>query len=349
MLKRDTQPRSPKKTEADASDELAKMFDDGTPLPSARPTTGTGGTSSTGSTPGTGTPVAPVRDYMKVANSLHREAAPSGVFKGKGKLIYDYLYSRTRGAIVPTRTVQATWGEIMKAASIGSDKTLREHLKALRSAGLITWEWSEGSQGGSVYTVYLPEEATGTTGTPGTASTSGTSGQVLPPVLPVDSTPGTGSLNSSYQRTSDDAKTSFKTNTEKLDDDAAAAFTGVIESLTGVVRDLTGKAPSASDEHRWREVADILSTELRIAAGRTTVSSVPAFLAEHLRRRLFKKDKRQLEQESSAQGDSANVAAMTGDISNCPSCFGTGYHYPEGFERGVARCEHKNLSKTSGK
>src|SRR5215208_1608238 len=168
LLKQDTRPRLPKKTEADASDDLAKMFDDGTPLPSTKPTTGTGGIAGTPGTPGTGStlPVAPVRDFMKVANSIHREAAPAGVFKGKGKLIYDYLYSRTRGAIVPTRSVQVSWREIMKAASIGSDKTLREQLKFLRTAGLVTWEWSEGSQGGSVYTVFLPEETTGTPGTP---------------------------------------------------------------------------------------------------------------------------------------------------------------------------------------
>ena len=172
MLKQDTRPRLPKKTEADASDDLAKMFDDGTPLPSTKPTPGT---SSTRGTTGTGStlPVAPLRDFMKVANSIHREAAPAGVFKGKGKLIYDYLYSRTRGAIVPTRTVQVSWREIMKAASIGSDKTLREQLKLLRAVGLITWEWSEGSQRGSVYTVHLPEE---TTGTGGTSSTGGTGG-----------------------------------------------------------------------------------------------------------------------------------------------------------------------------
>jgi len=154
LLKQDTRPRSPKKTD-DLSDDLTRQFDDGTSLPSARQATGTGGTGGTTGTTGTGSelPVAPVRDYMKVANSITREAAPAGLFKGKGKLIYDYLYSRTRGAVIPTRTVQASWREIMKAASIGSDKTLRDQLKLLRAAGLVTWEWSEGSQGGSVYTV----------------------------------------------------------------------------------------------------------------------------------------------------------------------------------------------------
>lgn len=29
----------------------------------------------------------------------------------------------------------------------------------------------------------------------------------------------------------------------------------------------------------------------------------------------------------------------------CPDCGGSGYYYPEGFEKGVARCEHKSLGK----
>jgi hypothetical protein len=31
------------------------------------------------------------------------------------------------------------------------------------------------------------------------------------------------------------------------------------------------------------------------------------------------------------------------DISKCPDCFGTGMWYPEGFEKGVARCRHEKL------
>jgi hypothetical protein len=35
------------------------------------------------------------------------------------------------------------------------------------------------------------------------------------------------------------------------------------------------------------------------------------------------------------------------DAPNCPDCFGTGMWYPEGFDKGVARCRHERLSKTS--
>jgi hypothetical protein len=276
---------------------------------------------------------------MKVANSIHREAAPAGVFKGKGKLIYDYLYSRTRGAVVPTRTVQASWREIMKAASIGSDKTLREQLKLLRAAGLITWEWSEGSQGGSIYTVNLPEETTGTGSTPGTGSTSGTSRQFMPPVPPAETTTGTGSLNSTAQTAYELSKTSFKTNIEKTDDDEA--FADFITVIGKAVKETTGRGLSPAERQRWAELAEVLATELKIAAGRTTVSSAPSFLAEHLRRRLWKKEKRQIEAEAAKQKESAPTSK--GDISKCPDCFGTGMWYPQGFDKGVARCDHVNL------
>lgn len=321
-------PQKSKKPERDESDELAKLFDDGTALPGSQTTTGTTGTGSTGGSSAP-LPVAPARDFMKVANSIHREAVPAGLFKGKGKLIYDYLYSRTRGAIVPTRTVQASWREIMKAASIGSDKTLREQLKLLRAAGLVTWEWSEGAQGGSVYTVYLPEETTGTSGTPGTASTSGTSGQKIPAVPPVESTTGTGSLNVDTEGLFASSKTSFKTRDLNDDDEAFAR-------LRQAAREVTGK-----DATDWRELDELLATELKIAAGRTTVSSAPAFLAEHLRRRLWKKDKQQMVEEG--KGEAPQPAARA-DASKCPDCFGTGMWYPEGFENGVARCRHEKLT-----
>jgi hypothetical protein len=333
LLKQDTRPRLPKKTETDASDDLAKMFDDGTPLPSAKPTTGTGSTGGTGSTTSTGSalPVAPVRDFMKVANSIHREAAPAGIFKGKGKLIYDYLYSRTRGAIVPTRTVQASWREIMKAASIGSDKTLREHLKLLRAAGLITWEWSEGSQGGSIYTVFLPEETTGTRGTTGTGSTSGTFRQLLPPVPPAETTTGTGSLSSAVQTTSEISKTSFKTNIENDDDEARAA----LASLLKAEREVTGRNGPLS---QWRELFELLATEMKISGARTSVSSAGPFLAEHLRRRLWKKGKQQLEVEAKE-----TPVRKVKDASKCLDCGGTGYFYPDGHDKGIKFCKHERL------
>jgi ATP phosphoribosyltransferase regulatory subunit HisZ len=107
------------------------------------------------------------------------------------------------------------------------------------------------------------------------------------------------------------------------------------------VKEVTGRESTNAELERWGELAELLITELKIAAGRTgSVSSVPAFLTEHLRRRLWKKDRRQVEEEEKS---SAQSSQLKGDASKCPDCFGTGMWYPEGFERGVARCEHKQL------
>ena len=135
-----------------------------------------------------------------------------------------------------------------------------------------------------------------------------------------------------------DPKTSFKTNTEKIDDEAFAAHVALLKQAT---KEVTGKDPSAADVDRWREVAEVLVTELKIAAGRTTVSSVPAFLAEHLRRRLWKKEKSQIDAEAAEQ--KADASSKKIDSSQCPDCFGTGMWYPQGFDKGVARCSHLKL------
>lgn len=138
------------------------------------------------------------------------------------------------------------------------------------------------------------------------------------------------------------SKTFFKTEEEKLDDEAFAGFAAAMRQAT---RDVTGRGLTPPEAQRWVELAEVLITELKIAAGRTTVSSVPAFLAEHLRRRLWKQDKRQLEGEGRSETEAGTPAAKV-DASNCPDCFGTGMYYPKGFENGVARCRHEKLEAT---
>jgi hypothetical protein len=135
-------------------------------------------------------------------------------------------------------------------------------------------------------------------------------------------------------------KTSFKTNTERDDDDEA--FAEFNAALKKAAKEITGREPSHVETARWGELAEVLITELKISAGRTTISSVPAFLAEHLRRRLWKKEKRQIDDERRKE---QSTNALKGDASKCPDCFGTGMWYPEGFDKGVARCEHKALEK----
>jgi hypothetical protein len=349
-LQKASQP-PPSKKRDDLSDELSKMFDDGTLLDSEKGApplvtspADTLATQSTQTTQGShpaflpsSQPVAPARDFMKVANSIHREAVPAGLFKGKSKLIYDYLYSRTRGAVIPTRSVQVSRREIMDKAGIGSDKTIRENLLHLRSVGLVSWGGSVGAQGGNVYTVYLPEEALATQATQGSQGTQGSPGQFLPTVPTVENTQGSRGLSVESNSTSGDPKTSFKTNTESDDDEAFAG-------LRAAVREATGKDVSASS---FRELDELLATEFRIAAGRTTVSSGPAFIAEHIRRRLWKKDKRQVEEEGKSAVESEKSEAKV-DASKCPDCFGTGLWYPGGFDKGVARCRHERLMSSEG-
>jgi hypothetical protein len=107
---------------------------------------------------------------------------------------------------------------------------------------------------------------------------------------------------------------------------------------------LTGKASASG---AWRDVVELLTTELRIAAGRTTVSSAPAFLAEHLRRRLWKKERRQLEAEAADSSHPTGTKKV--DAAQCPDCFGTGMWYPEGYDKGVARCRHEKLTSEAEK
>lgn len=124
------------------------------------------------------------------------------------------------------------------------------------------------------------------------------------------------------------------------DDEAFADFVKLLRENTA---EITGRQPSGADAARWRELAEILVTELRIAAGRTTVSSVPAFLAEHLRRRLWKLENRKQPPLAAEGVEATELAVSREEARECPDCWGTGMYYPGGFEKGVARCKHERL------
>jgi hypothetical protein len=299
--------------------------------------------------------VAPVRDFNKRANVLDRDALPSGLFPGSSKKLYDALYLRTLGAVVPTKTIQATRRELRQWSGIKNIKTVAAHLRHLETVGLVMRAWDRGDNEGSVYEVCLPD---------GLRPPQTTLGDLNPPegaldrnlVLPSGqkSALGGSSQTIDFQRPSDEPKTSIKTYTEKLDDETVSqvvdqasigtpiAFVGLFELLAQASTDITGKSPQLVEADKWREVGEVLITELKIATGRTTISSVPAFLAEHLRRRLWKKEKRQIEAEAAEHKATTPTRKM--DASQCPDCFGTGMYYPEGFEKGVARCPHTKLT-----
>jgi hypothetical protein len=262
---------------------------------STTPTTST----TTATTPTTGiTPIAPTRDFTRVPNSIVREAIPAGYFTGKSKQIYDCLYAMTRGAVVPVRSVRISMERLMVKADIGSDRTLRKNLARLEGVGLVTIKQIGGTQGGNEFTVFLPEEISFIT-TPTTPTTSTTPHHDHPlqnvSVVPVvESDSGRGGLNDENKDSSAKLNTLINTNTDKKDDEA---FAGLVEMLKQAAKKVTRKEPTIAEADRWQEIGELLAAELQIAASRTTVSSAPAFLFEHLRRRLRKADARQIEQE----------------------------------------------------
>jgi hypothetical protein len=206
-----------------------------------------------------------------------------------------------------------------------------EHLENVR---LIAVKPAIGSLTGNEYEVFTPEEAS--------TSTSSTS-RITQKVDELD-VPEYGSTSTTQVVENSvgwgQSNTSFKTKDINTDDEAFAEFAAAVRKTA---KEITGKEPSKAEAARWAEVAEVLMTELKIAAGRTTVSSVPAFLAEHLRRRLWKKEKRQIEAEAAEQKASNPTQKIA--TSQCPDCFGTGMYYPEGFDKGVARCSHSKLTK----
>jgi hypothetical protein len=287
---------------------------------------------------------APTRDFTRAANSIVRDAIPAGVFTGKGKHLYDYLYSQTRGAIMPVRSARIPTGKVMAGAGM-TRNTFRFHLERLCNSGLIEVEQRPGEHGGNIYTVLLPEEAglkRGDRGDRGESSHPTNTGENLPLVEGSTSNPSNPGLSPLKSENYSDTKTLYNTKNLNTDDEAFARFA---TSMKKAAKDITGKELSANEAVRWEELAELLITELKIAAGRTTISSVPAFLAEHLRRRLWKKEKQQIETEAAEQKKSAAMPKV--DASKCPDCFGTGMHYPEGFEKGVARCLHSKLMAES--
>jgi hypothetical protein len=283
--------------------------------------------------------VAPTRDFNKRANSIDRDAMPKGHFPGTSYKLYNALYQRTRGAVVPVRTIQATKRELMEWSNIKSKNTIAVNLQILLANGWLRRNLEIGDHGGSIYEIYTPEEIFNPTH-PDPSRPIPSRQLGLDPTQQL-SWDGSGKVIENND-TSANFKTSFKTNTEKIDDEAFATHVALLKQAT---KEITGKGPSAADLDRWREVAEVLVTELKIAAGRTNVSSVPAFLAEHLRRRLFKKDQKQLAREEAEM--SSTPAARKVDASQCPDCFGTGMYYPEGFDKGVARCAHSELTEGS--
>jgi hypothetical protein len=303
-----------------------------------QPTAPTSPTAVTPPTTVTPPTAAPARDFARVANSIVRQAVPSGAFSGKSKQLYDFLYAKTRGAIVPKRSVRLTKTAIMEGSHIGSERTMYKNLRRLEATGLVQVLSIAGEQQGSEYTVFLPEEVAPLT--PPTDATH-TSHKVVTP-LTVESGVSGATLNLEDSVVSGELKTSFKTKEEKFDDEATRQLADVFLKAE---KELTGK--NSANGVQWGELAEMLVTELKIAASRTTVSNVPAFLAEHLRRRLWKVDKKRATEIAAVEPAQGSEPALSEEEKRaCPDCAGTNFWYPEGPDKGVSRCRHLKLIPT---
>jgi hypothetical protein len=287
--------------------------------------------------------IAPKRDFMRAANSIIREVVSGGYFKGKSKQLYDCLYLLTRGAVVPSRKVRISRPKLMTKAHIGSRVTFDANVAHLKVIGLIRVVNITGEHEGNEYEVFLPEEIS----MPSQSSMPSQTGyaQKVDILDSLESSLTRHTSSQAYTTTSDVSQTSSLRLERILDDDAALA--AMTSTLKAAVIELTGKDISLADSERWKELADVLIAELKIAAARTTISSVPAFLAEHLRRRLWKIDKKQARAEGRELPDEV-VSIQSGvDLSGCLDCSGSGWWYPDGEAKGVAKCKHEKLTLES--
>src|SRR5215210_7580487 len=150
----------PKRKPALAS-HLAE-YDEGPSLPTVSSKVAPPNPTSRGVTPPNPTlPLAPQRDFNKRANSLDRVALPAGIFPGSSKKLYDALYIRTRGAVVPIKSIRATKRELSEWSGIRNAKTIDAHLRYFSAVGLIVSSWERGQNDGALYEVLLPEETSG--------------------------------------------------------------------------------------------------------------------------------------------------------------------------------------------
>lgn len=221
----------------------------------------------------------------------------------------------------------------------------KEILKRRRAAGIEIDPQSKRIIGTGVGTGVSTGVGTGVqTGVATGGKTYGSTPAETTPVTPVLST-GVNKYRNHSDGVLHPGAASSSNQNRRTDDEAFADFVSLLRESA---KEITGREPSSAEAAKWSELAEVLITELRIAAGRTTVSSVPAFLAEHLRRRLWKLENRKQPPPASGETEATEPAAARADARECPDCWGTGMYYPGGFDKGVARCKHERLASRTG-
>jgi hypothetical protein len=300
-------------------------------------------------------PVSPERDFQKVPNSVTRVALAGGLFKGKSKQIYDFLWSVSRGSINPARVVRKTRMEIKAGAGLGSKNTLDSGLAHLELLGLIKIKIESGSLQGNEYEVFTIEESSlpSLTGYPSLPTFSGQAG--IPENTQNQGNPGSPLLGEGgeaqiveKQPLYEESKTFFKTNKEENDDERLrAAFSEFIFILEEGLKKHTGKGISPEDKMKWKHVAEVLVAQIELIASRTTISNAPAVLAEHLQRHL--NNKRVLERmglitpaEAKQIKEPVSVKQEIPYLFLCPDCKGTRMWNPDGLGM-RPNCPHQGL------
>ena len=258
--------------------------------------------------------VAPIKDFNRRANSIERDAMPSGLFPGSTKKVYDAIYLRTRGAVTPCKKVQASRRDLLGWTGIKNLKTIDNHLRYLMAKNLIIRHWDLGSNEGSSYEVCLPEELTQTQqplSTTGGDSPLPTTPQKLG--IPTTQKLGSGGEGQPYENndTYDFPNTFLRQHTDDDTHTLAELTRTIAEAARGVVGgELTN---SIEEQERWAEVGRLLAEELRHAASNAaSVSSVSAFFAAHLRRKLKPNEQRTVEPEEAkvAQSDTQRTKGV---------------------------------------
>lgn len=243
--------------------------------------------------------VAPVRDYQKVPNSVTKKAIPEGLFKpGKSKHLYDVLYSLTRGAIEPVRSVRISKTKLMRQAGIGSRITFDSIIGYFERVGLLRVTVRPGEHEGNEFEVFTYEEIETVPAVPSqTRQASLTSpAQKLDTLVRPESSQTRHSLNDENTRISPILKTSLKT--LNLTDDDAPLVVSALERLNEAARAATGKNLTRKDWEAFGEIIELITSETAVARTRTrSVSIYLKFAAENLRRRLYSKQSKPVQSE----------------------------------------------------
>lgn len=247
---------------------------------------------------------SPVFDYAKTPDFLTRSILEKGLFRGKSKQIYDYLWSVSRGTLQPIRTFRKTHNEIKQGAGVGSRNTILDGLRHLERIGLIKIVSSVGVTSGNEYEIFTLDELgytdlngiTGITSAKKAAQSAGAAASIdipdiaaIPVVqdmsdIPISNLSGVSEDIENKDNYDDDANIFLK-DVEYIDEDSA--IISAFEKLNEAARAATGQDLTRKDWQAFAELIELVLHEAAIANPRhKNISSFMSFAVENLRRRL---------------------------------------------------------------